>query len=159
MKRLAIWGAVTLAVAILQPASVHAQGETALTAGGGGVFPADVSYSGVPLNALKFGIGVTIDGGAAEGQFHATLIGVSVLGLEQYIEVEGKASTSSVASSDTVTFSGQCTVDMGDGIALPEVPFTVVVATNAEGSGNLTLTLGSTNLPAATMNEGSMTIK
>src|ERR687895_581162 len=119
MKRLAVLGAVTLAVAILSPASVHAQNEMALTAGGGGVFSPDPASFGGPLNALKFGIGITIDGGAAEGQFHTTLIGVSVLGLEQYIEVEGKASAGSAASGDTVTFSGQCTIDMGDGIALP----------------------------------------
>jgi len=51
-------------------------------------------------------------------------------------------------------------VDMGDGTPpVPSVPFSVVVVTNADGMGSLTLRLGTTNLPAATINEGYMTIK
>jgi hypothetical protein len=49
---------------------------------------------------------------------------------------------------------------MGDRtLPLSNVPFTVVVATNAESKGSLTLTLGTTNLPAATVDTGSMTMQ
>jgi hypothetical protein len=154
VKRHAIVRAAALVVAVLWPGAVQAQSETTVTAGGGGIFPSSVSYKGVPLNALKFGLGVTIGGGSAEGQFHTTLIGVSGLGLEQRIEVEGKASIGS-SGAETVTFAGNCTVDMGDlSQLLTDVPFTLAVATNA-----LTLTLGTTNFPAATVSEGSVTIK
>jgi hypothetical protein len=39
------------------------------------------------------------------------------------------------------------------------VPFAVVVATNADGTRSLTLTLGETSLPAATVNSGSVMVQ
>ena len=49
---------------------------------------------------------------------------------------------------------------MGDGtLPVQNVPFTVTVTTNQEGRGTLGLVLGLTSLPAATVNEGSMTIQ
>jgi hypothetical protein len=161
MKRLVILSAAAFLTAILWPASLGAQSETMVTAAGGGIFPSGVSYNDVPLEGVKVAMGVTILGGdSAEGQFQTTLIGISALGLKQYIEVEGKASSGSSSAADTATLSGKCTVDMADGaLPLPDVPFTVVVATNAEGQGSFTLTLGATSLPAATLNEGSISIK
>jgi hypothetical protein len=49
---------------------------------------------------------------------------------------------------------------MGDGSPpLQNVPFAAAVTTNAQGYGTLGLVLGATTLPAATINQGSMTIE
>ncbi|PYT33600.1 MAG: hypothetical protein DMF52_15205 [Acidobacteria bacterium] len=132
-----------------------------VTGAGGGIFPPGASLNGVSLEGLKFGKGLTVaSAGSAQGQFQTTLIGVSVLGLKRYIQVEGKANSGFSGAPNTAIFSGKCMVDLGDGTPpLSDVPFTVVVATNSEGTGSLTLTLGATNLPAAMVNEGHMTIK
>jgi len=128
---------------------------------GGGVFPSGALYNGVLLDGTLFGLGVTIAyAQTAEGQFQTTLTGISVLGLERSIQLEGKTSSGSSWAADAATFSGQCSVDMGDGTPpLLDVPFTIVVVTNADGQGSLTLTLGTIHLPAATINEGSIKIK
>lgn len=160
MRRLVMLPASMLVMAILWPAPVGAQTETSVTGAGEGIFPPGASYLGVPLNALTLGMGLGVAGSWAIGQFQATLIGVSGLGLEQDIQVEGHVGSSVPSQPNTAIFSGTCTVELGDGTPpVPGVPFTVVVATNAEGTGSLTLTLGTTNLPAATINEGSMTIR
>ncbi|SRR5712692_130074 len=162
MKKLAtLLTAIVVGGVVLAPQPAVAQTATAVTAAASGIFPSGASFGGVPLNALKCGIGVTIySTGSAVGQFQTTLIGVSALGLTQNIEVVGKPTAGSLSAANIATFSGTCSVDMGDGtLPLPNVPFTVVVATNAESKGSLTLTLGTTNLPAATVNTGSMTIQ
>ncbi len=137
-----------------------AQEDTFVTGAGAGVYPADTSFNSVPLSGLTFGMGVTIAGGTAAGQFQTTLLGTSALGQPQEIVVEGKPTSGSSSSATTATFSGTTTIDMGDGTApLTGVPFTVTIVTNADGQGSLTLVLGSTTLPAATINEGTMAIK
>jgi len=148
-------------IQVHRPPSVGAQSEVGVTAAAGGILPPGSSYNGVLLDGSRFGLGVTIDNAAAaEGQLQTTLIGVSALGLKQLIQVEGKASSGSSWAADAATFSGKCSVDMGDGtLPLPDVPFTVVIVTNADGKVTVTLTLGTLNLPAATINEGSIKIK
>ena len=88
------------------------------------------------------------------------MLGTSLLGLSQNIQVEGKATTGSSVAPATATFSGTCTIDMGDGsVPLAGVPFTAAVATNADDKGSITLSLATSNLPAAQVNVGSMKIK
>jgi hypothetical protein len=162
MKTLASFIAAAFVMTIaLSPVPAAAQTEMSVTGAGGGIFPPGASYNGVPLDGLKFGFGLTIaTDSSAVGHFQATLIGVSALGLTQNIEVEGKVSAGSSVAAGTATFSGASTVNMGDGAPpIPGVPFTVVVATNAQDQGTLTLTLGTTNLPGATVDEGSMKVK
>ena len=162
MKRLAtLLMAIVIGGMVLAPQPAVAQTQTTVTAAASGTFPNGASFGGVPLNALNFGIGVTISSaGSAEGQFQTTLIGVSALGLTQNIEVVGKPTAGSLTAANIATFSGACSVDMGNGtLPLSNVPFTVVIATNTDSKGSLTLTLGATNLPAATVNTGSMTIQ
>jgi hypothetical protein len=160
MRRLVMLTAAMLVMAILWPAPVDAQTETSVTGAAAGVFPAGTSYLEVPLNALELGMGLAVAGGWALGQFQTTLMSVSDLGVEREIQVEGIATSSVPSEPGTAIFAGTCTVDAGDGTPpVPGVPFTVAVATNAEGTGSLTLTLGGTNLPAATVTEGNMTIR
>jgi hypothetical protein len=160
VRRLAMMLAAALVMAVLWPAPVDAQTETSVTGAGEGIFPPNASYLGVPLNGLTLGMGLSVTGGWAIGQFQTTLIGVSDLGVEREIQVEGIATSSAPSEPGTAIFAGTCTVDAGDGTPpLPGVPFTVAVATNADGTGILTLTLGTTDLPAATINGGYITVQ
>jgi hypothetical protein len=160
MRRSVMLAAAILVVAISYPVSVGAQTETSVTGAAEGVFPAGASYLGVALKSLKLGMGLSIAGTWAVGQFQTTLVGLTALGVEQEIQVECQASSSVPSGPNTAVFSGTCSVDPGNGTpALPGVPFTVAFATNADGTGSLTLSLDATNLPAAAVNAGYMTVQ
>jgi hypothetical protein len=137
------------------------QSGTSVTGAGGGVYPPGTLLSGVSLEGLQFGKGLTIASvGSSQGQFQATLIGTSLTGVKRYIQVEGKPTTGSLSGVNSATFGGTCLVDMGDGTPpLTNVPFTVSIVTNPDGTGSLALVLGTASLPAATVTEGYMTIK
>jgi hypothetical protein len=91
MKRLVMLPAVLLVVTILWAAPADAQTETIVTGAAEGTFPPDASYLGVPLNGLTLGMGLSVAGGWAIGQFQTTLMGVSALGLEQDIQVASRS--------------------------------------------------------------------
>src|SRR2546427_426245 len=100
--------------------------------------------------------------GAAGGLYPpgTVLIGVSPLGLEQDITIEGEGTQGSRSAANIAIYSGTASVDVGDGLpATPGVPFTVTVTTDADGRGTIGLTLGLTTLPSALMNAGSMTVE
>ena len=123
---------------------------------GVGTFTPSTSYNGVALSGLDFGMGIEIPGDtSATGNFHATLQGTG----GQAIGVDGHASGGSIAGDGSATFSGTCTVDMGDG-STPStgVTFTVTAAPNASGGGTLTLTLGSTRLTPASIQDGTLSV-
>src|SRR2546426_5808149 len=144
---------LTLAILLL-PASLFGQA-TGVAGAGAGTFPAHTAFSGVSLSGLKFAMGVLIPGGTtADGQLQAPLLGTTPLRQPRNIEVEGDATNGTLATGSR-TFSGTATVDMGDGTPpLLNVPFTVT----ATATG-LVLALGATNLPAATLTAGTITIK
>jgi hypothetical protein len=135
--------------------------ETSVTAGAGGIFPAGTTFNGVPLNGLQSGYGVEIGAsGSALGQFCTVLLGVSLGGVKQTIVIEGTASGGSRTAANIATFSGNCTINMGDGTPpLVGVPFTATISTNANDQGSIGLVLGITTLPNAAVNAGSMTVK
>jgi hypothetical protein len=162
-KRLAAYAAAILLIAfalIPLSANTHQITVVSVTAAAKGTFPGGTTYKGVPLSGLRFGSGVEIPGDtSATGEFQATLLGTSTGGQPQNIIVEGNVSSGSAGSS-TATFSGMCSVDMADGTPTSKnVLFTVTITTNAEGTGTVALKLGTTSLPTATVNEGSMTIQ
>ena len=164
MRRLTIYLAATLAVVFaLLPLTSAARATAAVTvtAAAAGTYPGGVTYRGVPVGGLRFGAGVEIPGDtSARGDFQGTLLGTSALGQPQNIAVEGTASSGSSDGARNATFSGTCTVDMADGTdPSTSVPCNVTVATDAGGVTTLTLTLGTTKLPAATVNAGSITIQ
>jgi len=157
MKRHAILltiGVLTLAITLL-PAPAFGQDTPAVTGAGAGVFPSGTTFSNVAVSGMQFGMGVFIPGdGTAAGQFQATLLGTSALNQPQYIVVEGVATSGSIGTG-TGTFSGTATVDMGDGTApLTNVPFTVTATPTS-----VLLTVGATNLPTASVNQGQITIQ
>jgi len=140
-------------------AGVQATVPSMATGAGAGTFGSGASFGGVPLSAMRFGMGVDLlPDGTAIGDFQSTLLGGTV-SLPRTILVEGKTTTQSV-SNGVATISGLCRIDMGDGTApLPGVPFTVVVVPGPNQQGTLTLTLGATHLPVATLTSGSTTIR
>jgi len=137
------------------------QAGPAVTAAAAGVFPSGAQFNGIPLNGLQVGKGVLIvDNGSALGHALFVLMGTTLLGQPQQITVEGEVASGSVGAPGAATLSGTCSVDMGDGTApVPGVPFTVTVVTDAQGQGTLTLILGATTLPAATIRPGSITVQ
>ena len=155
MKRLVTLFAATLAIALsVLPAA--AQSETVVAGAGEGIFPSGAVLYGVPLNGLQFAKGITIDAsGSATGQFQTLLLGTSLLGQPQNINVECKASSGTVNADGSATFGGVGTVDLGDGSPpLLNVPLSVTVTTQG-----LRLVIGTTTLPAAGLTAGSITIQ
>jgi hypothetical protein len=142
------------------PATAHETTPVTVTAAAKGTYPSGTTYKGVSLSGLRFGTGVEIPGDtSATGEFQATLLGTSTGGQPQNIVIEGEVSSGS-AGSNTATFSGTCSVDMGDGTPPSRnVPFTVTITPDAEGKGTIVVKLGTTTLPIATVNDGSMTIQ
>ena len=141
--------AITPAHAQLAPVPVAVTGAGAATFGSGAVL------GGVSLSTMRFGIGVDLPGdGTASGDFQATLVAAS-----RKIIVEGKASSGSTGLTGA-TFSGTCSIDLGDGSAITTgIPFTVSVATPAGGTPTLGLVIGTTTLPSAAVNAGAVKVK
>jgi len=125
---------------------------SAVTGAGAATFGPGAVLSGVSLSSMRFGVGVDLPGdGTASGDFQATLMAPS-----RKIVVEGKASSGSKGLTAT-TFSGTCSIDLGDGSApATAVPFTVTVS---NGGTTLALLIGTTTLPTAPISAGSVTVK
>ncbi|MGH2450731.1 MAG: post-COAP-1 domain-containing protein [Candidatus Limnocylindria bacterium] len=138
---------------------IHSSGGAAAaeTSGAGaGTFPAGATFNGVSLSGLETGLGVSIaSDGTAAGQFVAVLLGTSLLGQPQGISVDGKVGSGSIGPDGSATFSGNATVDLGDGsVPLIDVPFTVTATTES-----LLVKLDTSTLPSATLTGGSITIE
>ena len=133
--------------------------ETVITGGGGGLFPPNASFNGIPITGLEFGFGLEFSGdGDKVGEFNVVLLGTGVFG-PQSITLEGSVTGGVTVSGNVARFSGTATLDMGAGApALPGVPFAVTLTTDANDQGSLGLVIGTTTLPSAAVNEGTMTI-
>ena len=174
----ALWPAPLVIVMALFVSSQNAfgQGATSVTGAGAATFgtssvatfpaeadgavtlPGTTVSNPVTLSGLEFAIGVDIElDGSVDGDLQVTLVGTSA-GQPRRIIVEGRVSGQAVQALSTVTFSGTCSVDMGDGTpTVSDVPIRMSVI--AGESSKLTLVLGLTNLPSANVNKGSLTIK
>ena len=76
------------------------------------------------------------------------------LGSPRQLTIEGKVSEGSVAADGRATFSGTASFDFGDGMPpLPGVPFHVTA-----GGDGVVLVINSTELPAAGLTAGAVTI-
>jgi hypothetical protein len=160
MRRGRIFWAAVLAAGIAL--SAHgAQSATSVTAAGGGVLASGAPYKTVSLSSLKFGMGFLIAAdGSASGDLETTLLGTSGSGQPQTITVVGKPTTGSGKVGSSANLSGLCIVDMGDGTpALSGVPFALTVSKGAGGKWTMLMVLSGTNLPLATVNTGSITVK
>jgi hypothetical protein len=152
--------AFTLMMAIVpaRPTSVAAVTdvtETQISAAAIGYFDAGTSFNGVPIQSATFGIGVIVySDGSGVGNFEIKLTGNTPLNQEQDITVIGNVTAGTVNVDGSVTFSGNGTLDMGDGTLPVAVPFAVVVTTTG-----LQLTVGTTALPTLPVSDGSIFIR
>src|SRR5207245_4478432 len=143
-------------VSVPTPAPVAAEDVAGVTGAGEAIFSGGATLGGLSLSGLTLGQGVFLaQDGSATSQFQAVLYGTSLLGARQEVAVEGEVRNGFAVGLGSATFSGTATVDMGDGTPpLPGVPFTVTAST-----GGLSLILGGTALPTATLTAGSITIE
>src|SRR5687767_14448340 len=102
---------LTLAILLL-PSSANAQDtDPGVTGAGDAGFPAGTTFNLVPVSGLQFGLGVFIPGdGSADGQFHALLLGTTILGQPQEILLIGEATAGTVNPDGSRTFSGTVSV-------------------------------------------------
>ena len=159
-KRTIRWAITLVAItASVSPASALAQSQTTVAGAGAGVFPVGASFNGVSLSALSFGMGVLTSDGTATGTFESTLTGTSLLG-RRNIVVVGNLTSGSGQAGGPATYSGLCSIDLGDGTPLlTGLPFTFTAARLPNSHWGLTLLLGPTLLPAAAVNTGTITIQ
>lgn len=164
MKRLSIWMMSVLVVAITLAFSpnpaISQSAKTLVTGAGGAAFPSGASFNGISITGLNFGIGVRLAGdGTARGVFSGALLNTSA-NPTQEITLDGHVTAGSLQVPGTATFSGTCSVDMGDGTPLLlSVPLTATVSIASDGTQTLKLVVGTTTLPVATANLGVLTIQ
>jgi hypothetical protein len=162
MKRPSVlFAALVLSASLAAPRGAAAADPTIVTGGAGGTYPPATNFTGVAINGIEAGFGAEVGLGASGlGQFCVTLLGVSSLGLEQNIKLEGEVTTASQPAPNVAILSGTATIDMGDGLPPADgIPFTATVATDASGLGTIGLVTGLASLPDARMDVGSLTIR
>jgi len=157
---------LSLSIALVMGVSLGAAGfaaadSTSATGAAGGTFASGSQFAGVAVSAIQTGFGVDIGAdGLAHGQFTATLLGTSSLGLEQNITLAGEVPAGTRPAPTVAVFSGTASVDMGDGLPPAEgIPFTATVTANVNGQGTLGLVTGLATLPAASLGVGSVTLE
>jgi len=126
-------------------------GDSVVTGGGAGVFPAGATFNTIQLAGGTFGLGAEIAGdGSAVGDLEVQLNGSSLIGLSQWITITGWITSGTSNPDGSVTLNGTATLDMGDGTApTGGLPFVA----NAGPSG-LTVTVGGTTLPTLPKSDG-----
>jgi hypothetical protein len=158
MKQFAIFLILVLAVG----GSAYAQtapADTSITTAAAGSYPAGASYNGVPLSGLEIAAGAVIfgDGTGGDGALGIRLLGPTP---QQVINIDVVVTTGSRTAATAATVTGTCTIDMGNGLPpLTGIPFTAAISADASNLGAVTLTLGGTQLQAATIGDGSVTVE
>ena len=120
-------------------------GDSIVTGAGAGVFPAGASFNTIELSGGTFGIGAQIlSTGAASGSLEVQYTGNSLIGLSQWITINGWV-TSGTSNPD-----GSVTLDMGDGTP-PTGGLALVVTA---GPAGVTVSVGGTTLPTLPKSDG-----
>src|SRR5688572_20332277 len=110
--------AVAAVCASLGLSPLLASGRSGVSASGAAsaALDAAATLSGVTVSSLRAGFGVDIPGdGTATGQFETTLTGTAANGEPRTVAVAGNVNGGTSGGATTATFSGTCTIDMGDG--------------------------------------------
>jgi len=155
-KFILLFAALSLAFLVVTSQRSAATGETLVTGAADGAFSSPATFSGVTLSGSTFGVGVAIyTDGTAEGDFQTVLAGATALGTAQSISVEGKVKAGSQTATGGVSFSGDATIDMGDGtVPATGVPFAVTMTTSG-----LQLVIGVTTLVPQNLTAGEISIQ
>jgi hypothetical protein len=126
-------------------------GDSIVTGAGAGVFPAGASFNSIELAGGTFGLGAQISTtGSANGTLEVQFTGTSLIGLSQWITINGWITSATSNPDGSVTLNGTGTLDLGDGT--PPTGGLALVA-NA-GPGGLTVTIGGTTLPTLPKSDG-----
>jgi hypothetical protein len=163
MKRLTIiLDVLVLGLALALP-GLAAADDTHVTAGAGGTYPPGTSFTGIDVEGLQVGFGAEIAAdGSALGNLTVLLIGPpNPLGDTQIISLQGQVTGGARNATNIAVLSGTASLDLGDGLPpTPDVPFTATLVKDpATNQGTVGLAIGFNNLPSATLNEGSISIK
>jgi hypothetical protein len=156
MKRLTTAFVLALFIATTAATSMVliGAGQTSVTGAGTAGFPSGTVFNGVTLTRSQFGKGVVLNpDGSATGDFYNVLDGSTAVG-PRTITVTGLVSSGSLNPNGSVTFGGNCSLDMGDGSPPTSVPFSVTAT-----SQGLTLVIGTTTLPTQTVIAGAIDIR
>jgi hypothetical protein len=155
--------AAALCIVFGAPGSAAAAPPTYVSAGAGGIYPQGAALAGMDVQGLQLAVGSEIGpDGSAAGTFTVVLLGVSPLpGELRPITVEGSVAAGSLGAANVAVVSGTATLDLGDGLPpAPDIPFTATLARDAATArGTVALVIGSTELPPATLDEGSVSIQ
>src|SRR2546423_13439133 len=90
-------------------------GDSVVTGGGAGVFPAGATFNGIELAGGTFGLGAEIaTDGSAIGDLEMQLNGSSLIGLSQWITITGWITSGTSNPDGSGTLNGTATLDMGD---------------------------------------------
>lgn len=136
---------------------------THVSAGAGGTYPPGAALGGIDVQGLQLALGSEIGtDGSAAGTFTVVLLGVSPLpGEVRPITVEGSVAAGSLGAANVAVVSGTATLDLGDGLPpASDIPFTATLVRDAATArGTVALVIGSAELPAAALDEGSVSIQ
>jgi len=146
---------VVLSIAVVFPRQGNQAeavvGDSIVTGAAAGVFPAGASFNSIELAGGTFGLGAQISStGAANGTIEAQFTGTSLIGLSQWITINGWITSGTSNPDGSVTLNGTSTLDMGDGTP-PTGGLALVV--NAGPTG-ITITVGGTTLPTLPKSDG-----
>jgi hypothetical protein len=146
MKRLTYVRAIVLGLAITTAPVGAVSDDHSVTAAATGLFAAGAELGPVTLQGVQIATGVFIEAdGSASGTFHATLQGSALGGNPQEITLEGNVTGGSFDGDGRATFSGNASLDLGDGTPpLADVAFNVTA-----GSDDVLLVIGTTTLTAS----------
>jgi hypothetical protein len=132
-----------------QAAAVGA--DNVITSAGAGVFPAGANVLGIELAGGTFGVGAqTSSTGAAVGTLEVQYNGTSLIGLSQWLTVNGWITSATANPDGTVTLNGTGTLDMGDGTA-PTGGLALVATLGPTG---IAVSIGGTTFPTLPKSDG-----
>jgi len=124
-------------------------GEATSTAGAAGVFGTTPTFNGVELAGGIFSLGARNGGGSAYGDLHVEYTGISLLGLYQIISVDARI-TGVTTVGGTVTLTGTCSLDMGDG----PPPVGGLAFTGTLTATGLTISVAGSSVPTLPKTDG-----
>jgi hypothetical protein len=158
MKQISCTILIVLAACVLLVPSVMTTtvGERSVVGAARAAFGQAATLGTCVVKNVELGTGVFIEpDGSASGVYSAVLYGKSLLGQQQQITIEGNVLHGDVMPNGQTFFSGVATVNPGDGTAtVSNVPFTVIT-----DSHSLRLSILSTNLPAAQVTSGVISVE
>ena len=133
---------------------------TGLAGAGAGTYPAGTSFQSVPVQSLRFGMGMDVPGdGSGDGVLQMTLVGTGAGGQPQFITIESHISEAYVNGPADAYLAGTGTVDMGDGSQpTTGVAIALTMAPDAALQTGLTMVLNGAGLPQATVHAGGVSL-